>query len=109
MELVSDVEEDETQTQFHVDMEQEPEITSPEGGAHATLGQTSHSDDPDHDKTTPTDGCRGGDEVTPPTLGPSFSKCRVMRSCMSETLDIQMAVLLTHMKTTCFNSGTLHT
>ena len=67
MEIVSDEDEfDESETQFHVDMEQGP-LTSQVGGAPLTVGESSASDGCHGSETTPTDnGCRG--EEAPPLV-----------------------------------------
>ena len=105
VELVGD-EVEESEPQFHVDMEQEPAgmMMSQEGGAHSTIGEISLG--PGSETTPTNNGCRG-DEATPPPpcLGPSFSKRRVMRNDLSENLDIHMTVLQHHMKSTCFRNG----
>jgi RNA polymerase I-specific transcription initiation factor RRN3 len=103
MELVID---EEGEPQFHVDMEQEPLMMSQGGGIHSTIGESSSTPG---SETTPTEnGCRG-DEATPPHLGPSLSKHRVMRNDLSENLDIHMTVLQNHMKSVCFHDGQLVT
>lgn len=99
MELVID---EECEPQFHVDMEQESAMTSQVGGAHSTIGEGSLDLG---SETTPTDSSCRGDEATPPCLGPSLSKRRVMRNDMSENLDIHMAVLQNYMKSLCFQNG----
>ena len=106
LEVVSDGEElDETETQFHIDMEREPEIMP--RPANSTIGKTSNGC---HDtETTPTDnGCRGEEATPPPCLGPSYSARRVMRNDMSESLDIQMRVLQCYLQATCYQHGKHH-
>ena len=106
MELVSEEEEfAEIETQFHVDMEQEPSMMSLTVVT-SSLGQASVSDG--SNKTIPTDdGCRG-EEATPPCLGPTYSARQVMRNVLSENLDIHMKVLQCFSRAVCFQNGKVH-
>lgn len=101
MELVIDAD---SELQFHVDMEQEPEMmTSLVGGVYTTTSSTEESQ---NGVTTPTDdSCRGDQIAPPPHLGPNYSKHRVMQNDMSENMDILMTVLMSHMRKMSFQKG----
>ena len=98
--------EEESEPQFHVDMEQEQIKTITTAGDNSSHPDGHHGDTA---ATTPTDnGCRG-EEATPPQpcdcLGPSYSVQRVMRNSLSESLDIHMTVMQNYIRSICYENG----